>query len=73
MKLTKADGTPAPTHLTVTRTWTYDVQQAAENLAEFCGEPVTYQDVYDLICDWIAEDVLMSIDDNLPPIEEVYA
>jgi hypothetical protein len=72
MKLTKADGSPAPTHLSVTRTWTYDVQQAAESLAEFSDHPVTYQDVYDLICDWITEDVREPVGESLPAIEEVY-
>lgn len=72
MKLIKRDGTPAPDYLRVSRTWTYDVQQAAESLAEFIDGSITYEDVYDLIASWVAEDVREPVGENLPAIEEVY-
>lgn len=72
MNLTKADGSPAPRHLRVTRTWTYDVHEAAESLAEFTDHPITYDDVYEMITSWVAEDVREPVGNNLPAIEEVY-
>lgn len=72
MNLTKRNGSPAPTHLRMTRTWTYDVHEAAESLAEFTDSPITYEDVYELIASWVAEDVREPVSENLPAIEEVY-
>jgi len=72
MNLTKTDGSLAPTHLRVTRTWTYDVNEAAEALAEFTDGQITYDDVYELIASWVAEDVREPVGENLPAIEEIY-
>lgn len=72
MNLIKRDGSPAPKSLKVTRTWTYDIDQAAESLAEFTDYEIYYEDVYELIASWIAEDVREPVGENLPAIEEDY-
>ena len=70
--LTKRDGSPAPTHLKVSREWTYDVVEAGLALSEFTDHPVYYEDVLDLIHDWIHEDAREPVGQNLPAIQEVY-
>jgi len=72
MVLTKRDGSPAPTRLKVTRTWTYDVYEAAEALAEFTDGQISYEDVYELIASWVVEDVREPVGENLPAIQEMY-
>ena len=72
MILTKRDGSPAPKKLKVTREWTYDVNEAAEALAEFTDGQIAYEDVYDLIASWVIEDVREPVGENLPAIVEVY-
>ncbi len=72
MNLTKRDGSPAPDYLKTTRTWIYDVSEAAEALAEFTDGQITYEDVYELITSWVVEDVREPVGENLPAIEEVY-
>ncbi len=72
MKLTKRNGLPAPEYLTVTRTWTYNVNQAAEALAEFTDGPISYEDVHELISSWVVDDVREPVGENLPAIQEVY-
>lgn len=72
MTLTKPDGSPAPKYLRVSRTWTYDVEEAAEALAEFSDGPVSWDDVYQLILGWIPEDVREPVGENLPAIEEIW-
>jgi len=71
MNLTKPDGSPAPRYLRVTRTWTYNVDEAAESLAEFVDGPISWDDVYQLILSWIPDDVRQPVGENLPAIEEV--
>lgn len=72
MILTKRDGSPAPKKLKVTREWTYDVNEAAEALAEFTDGKITYEDVYDLIASWVFWDVREPVSENLPAIVEDY-
>ena len=72
MPLTWRTGSPAPTHLKVSREWTYDVTEAGLSLAEFTDEPIYYEDVLEMIRSWIPEDVREPINDNLPAILEVY-
>lgn len=69
--LTKRDGSPAPTHLKVSREWTYDVVKAGLALSESTDGPIHYEDVLDLIHDWIHEDFQQPVVD-LPAIQEVY-
>ena len=72
MILTKRDGSPAPKIIKVTRGWTYDVTEAARSLAEFTDGKITYEDVYEMITSWVAEDVREPVGENLPALEEVY-
>ena len=72
MILTKRDGSPAPKKLKVTREWTYDVNEAAEALAEFTDGKIAYEDVYELIASWVIEDVREPVGENLPAIVEDY-
>ena len=72
MTLTWRDGSPAPTHLKVSREWTYDVTEAGLSLAEFTDEPIYYEDVLEMIHSWIPDDVREPVGDNLPAILEVY-
>ena len=72
MTLTKRDGSPAPSHLKVSREWTYDVVEAGEALSEFSEHTVFYEDVLGLIHSWIEEDVREHANQNLPAIQEVY-
>ncbi len=72
MTLTRRDGSPAPTHLKVSRDWTYDVTDAGLSLAEFTDEPIYYEDVLEMIRSWIPEDVKEPVGENLPAILEVY-
>lgn len=72
MNLTRRNGSPAPTHLKVSREWTYDVTEAGLSLAEFTDEPIYYEDVLEMIRSWMPDDVQEPINDNLPAILEVY-
>ena len=72
MNLTRRDGSPAPSHLKVSRDWTYDVTEAGLSLAEFTDEPIYYEDVLEMIHSWMPDDVREPINDNLPAIQEVY-
>lgn len=72
MILTKRDGSPAPKKLKVTREWIYDVNKAAEALAEFTDGQITYEDVYEMIASWVVEDVREPVSENLPAIVEDY-
>jgi hypothetical protein len=72
VNLTRRNGSPAPTHLKVSREWTYDVTEAGLSLAEFTDEPIYYEDVLEMIRSWMPDDVQEPINDNLPAILEVY-